>query len=333
MDSINSFQLEWITFDPIYEETLVRVLLHIFTTLSGFFIIPSCYGIIWFEWNSHFRTLINQLVASICWYQIIWICIHNFALLLQMYGPGGSLQCSMEVIFINVLGMQAMLLLDAIVISKYIFVFLLRNPVAIHDGYFLYFINISTFTISFISQCVYVWLPGRNPMIFYICIRQFPIDQITLDTPVKPNLPILTVLAFSIFVHIIVGYKLQKVKKTVFPMSTNQNQLTQTNAFADNQLLANFTSNIISIGLLIFGAALSNAFNQMTPQEMNRQPNIIFVFFCILCVPLILSYATILIYYSRHKNLQVSIKNEIKDCIQKILNILNSPVIDLRSQI
>lgn len=333
MDSINSFQLEWIAFDPIYEETLVRVLLHIFTTLSGFFIIPSCYGIIWFEWNSHFRTLINQLVASICWYEIVWTIFYNIFSLLHTNGPGGSFQCSMEVIVTNVMGMQAMLLLDAIVISKYIFVFVLKNPVAAHEGFLFLFINISTLTLSFISQCVYLWMPGRNPLIFYFCIGKFPVGQIPLDTPVKPNLPILTVLAFTICSHIIVGLQLQKAKKKVVPISTNQNSLNQINIFKDKQVLANLTSNIISIAFLIIATALGNALNRMTPQEMNRHPYIIFVFFWVFCVPLIMSYATILIYYSQHKNLQASIKNEIKDFLQKTLNRSNSPMIELSHRI
>jgi hypothetical protein len=333
MDSINSFQLEWITFDPLNEEKLTQVLLHCFTILSSLLIIPLCYGIIWFERNNHFRTLINQLVASICWYQIVWICIHNVTLLLRMNGPGGSFQCSLEVVVINVLGMQAMLLLDAIVVSKYIFVFVLKNPVAIHEGYFLYFINISTLMVSFVSQCIYSWLPGRNPTLYYFCIREFPVDQIPMDAPVKPNLPLLTVLAFSVCCHIIIGLKLQKVKAEVVPNSPNQNQLTETNVFADKQLLANFTSNIISIGFLILATVLAYVFNKITPQEMNRQPNIIFAFFRFYCFPPITSYATIIIYYSQHKNLQTSIKKEIKDILQKIVNSSNANVVDLSHQI
>ena len=229
--------------------------------------------------------------------------------------------------------MQAMFLLDAIVITKYIFVFVLKNPVAIQEGYFLTFINISTFIISFISQCVYMWFPGRNPMVFYICIRRFPISQIPLDTPIKPNLPLLAVMAFTILSHIIAGFKLRKAKKAVVPISTNQNhqnQITLLNVFKDKQLLANFTSNIISIGLLMFSSFLVNVINRMTPQELNRRPNIMLVFFWLLFLPMILSYATISIYYSRHKDLQISIKIEIKELLQKFSSNSNSTVINLR---
>jgi hypothetical protein len=109
--------------------------------------------------------------------------------------------------------------------------------------------------------------------------------------------------------------------------------LNQINIFKDKQVLANLTSNIISIAFLIIATALGNALNRMTPQEMNRHPYIIFVFFWVFCVPLIMSYATILIYYSQHKNLQASIKNEIKDFLQKTLNRSNSPMIELSHRI
>ena len=60
MDNISSFQLEWITFEPVYEEKFILVSLHMFTIFNTLIIIPSCYGIIWFERDNHLRTLINQ---------------------------------------------------------------------------------------------------------------------------------------------------------------------------------------------------------------------------------------------------------------------------------
>jgi hypothetical protein len=53
-----------------------------------------------------------------------------------------------------------MFLLEAIVVTKFAFVHLLRNPVALNDDFFCFFINVGTAMLSITSQVVYVMMPG-----------------------------------------------------------------------------------------------------------------------------------------------------------------------------
>lgn len=118
--------------------------------------IPLLYGIIWFEENNHFRTLINQLVASICWYLIFYILlVQPIAIVLYINGPLNSFICSIDIIIKNVMSMQAIFLLEAIVITKYVFVHLLKNPVAIDDNFLRLFINLSS---------------GMLPLTIHVCV-------------------------------------------------------------------------------------------------------------------------------------------------------------------
>jgi len=59
---------------------LPKYIAFIVSVLLSLIVIPSLYGIIWFEkfGTDSKRTLINQLVSSICWYLIITILCLQF---------------------------------------------------------------------------------------------------------------------------------------------------------------------------------------------------------------------------------------------------------------
>ena len=97
------------------------------------------------------------MVASICWYLIFYILlVQPIAVMLYINGPLNSFICSLDIIIKNVMSMQAVFLLEAIVITKYVFVHLLKNPVAIDDNFLRLFINLSSGVFTLIVfACVF----------------------------------------------------------------------------------------------------------------------------------------------------------------------------------
>jgi len=157
-------------------------------------------------------------VSSICWYQIGFIVIIDFITAVHVFkGPNNSFVCSLEVIFLNVIGMQAVFLLDIIAVTKYIFVNRIKNAVAVDESFFQYFINISTFSFSLISQSIYMWMPGRNPNLYYMCIGSFPMAKSHVQDTVKVNLPFVTLLVLSGITHIYIGIKKMKTNQAFVP--------------------------------------------------------------------------------------------------------------------
>ena len=271
----NSSQVDLITFESVFEDRPMKTLSVLISVLGAIFTVPLIYGIIWFEENNHFRTLINQLVSSICWYLIGYILlVQLFTVFLYIHGPFGSFLCSLDIIFRNVMAMQAIFLLEAIVITKFVFVYVLKNPVAIHDEFLRVFINLSTFTLSFLSQSVYMAMPGRNPLAYYICIGSFPLSKISLQTPVKVNLPVFALLIMSVCVHIYTALKVRKLKKKVTVVKTVEEKVNKRkkvfNVLTDSHMLASFTSNAFSMALLIVGSLINLAFNRVEPQHLNE---------------------------------------------------------------
>jgi hypothetical protein len=88
-----------------------------------------------------------------------------------------TLLCHLDTILRNVVPMIALLLLDAIIIVRYIFIFHLKNPTALQDDFWKLFINLWTAGACVLSQSVYMMLPGKNPVNFYQCMATYPPDE------------------------------------------------------------------------------------------------------------------------------------------------------------
>ena len=186
---------------------------------------------------------------------------------------------------------QAVFYLEAIVVTRYAFVYLLHNPVALSDDFFCFFLNSIATILSFGSQVAYVVFPGRNPLVYYICVGKFPSTEIQLTESVKPNLPVFFVLSLSCCTHIFTAYKLRqaKVKRSqVAPKIDHPNNVDAdgnpqpqkvVNVLTDKDTLANLTSNVISLAILVSAYVIAFTMNKMKPEDVNKFPNYVFVFF------------------------------------------------------
>ena len=211
-------------------------------------------------------------------------------------------------------------------VTRFAFVHWVRNPVALNDDFFRLFINVSTATLSFISQIVYVWMPGRNPMGYYICTGKFPLSTIPLKTPVKKNLPVVAVLVISCCTHIYTALKLRQSKRrdgdsAPKVLVDEKKSLKVFNVLTDKHMLASFTSNIISLGSLVAAYLIAYTFNKIEPQDLNTFPNYIFVYFWHHWMPQISFFGTIIIYYGRHQALKSAVVREVYEQSVRILQI------------
>jgi len=143
--NIYNFNLELISFGQVYREDRIKLGFWLASTLSILLAVPLTYGIVWYERSRHYRTLINMLASSFCLYNINFVVLaYLLAVSHLIFGPTGFLHCSLELLLLNVTSMQFLFILNAIVLSKYIFVFHLKNPTAIQEDFFFLFIHRST---------------------------------------------------------------------------------------------------------------------------------------------------------------------------------------------
>ena len=224
------------------------------------------YYIICFEHDNHNRTLINQLVSSLMWCGIVWnVVIQPIALIRYIIGPINSiLLCGIETTLRNVICLHALLLLDSSIIVSYLFLGHLKNPTAVQDDFWKFLLNIWIFSACLLLQCVYMILPGKNPINFYLCVGKYPVRF--QNIPVKMNSSFWFLAMLSGLVHLFVG--LFKIK---YNLKNNQN--------VDTKSLFNFTSNlVVTFSLLAFTLVISMLVNKMEPDDLDIYPNYLLIY-------------------------------------------------------
>ena len=150
-------------FSGIFENLPVITLILISTLLIDVVYVGLSLGIIWYErfGQDHRRTLMNKLVVSIFWTALIAVPIIQMSEIPRyFFGPMPVNFCFFQSVVKNSIRWQCLLLLDAVILSRYIFIFWLKNPAAVNDGFWAIVINLGTAGISLICNYIIFYLPG-----------------------------------------------------------------------------------------------------------------------------------------------------------------------------
>jgi hypothetical protein len=86
-----------------------------------------------------------------------------------------------------------MLLIDSVVIIRYVMIFCLKNPGALEDRFWNVFSNLWIYLMSTISQIVYLSSPGHWNINFYICSGLSPYKVNSVLRPEIAPIPIIEI--------------------------------------------------------------------------------------------------------------------------------------------
>jgi hypothetical protein len=149
-------------------------------TFSGLvcLVVPAfIFSIIWFErfGSDKKRTLLNIIASFGCWTGIEYIyVIQTSEIFRYIHGPLPPSFCFFLRIFRSALFLELLLLFDTVTISKYFYIFWLKNPAGFNDDFWSIFLNVWIKGFSFLSQTVWHYFVNQQPMSFYICTGQDP---------------------------------------------------------------------------------------------------------------------------------------------------------------
>ena len=200
-------------FQELYLNNPSKLIALTFSTIITIILIPLAYGIIWFEQDNNNRTLINQLVASLMWWILIWfVFIQPETFFFFAFGPiNVSGFCTIHTYTRNVVIIQGLLMQNSIVLGRYIFIFHLKNPTALQDDFWKFFINLWSAVTSVLSQYIFYWTPGKSPIHYHICLGEDP--DITNEQGIKPNTSMTAIGISSIVLFLIIRIRTFIYKK------------------------------------------------------------------------------------------------------------------------
>ena len=241
----------------------------IFSLFSSIVVTWFLVFVIKFERDHHNKTLINQFISDIMCMGIVWnMVMQPITFYRYLVGPPHSyFLCGLDSVLRNGLTMHGLLLFDAIIIARFVFVYVIKNPTALQDDFWNLFTNAFITAFWIIAQTIYILAPGKNPVNYYVCTGSSSIEY--LNHPVKVNHSTLYVGLFSIALHFAAAAVNLKAKDVVSQKS-----------------LFSKTTNTIGIACFICASSIiPTMLNWKEPSELDQYPNFLLLYAMHLYIP------------------------------------------------
>lgn len=236
----------------------------------------------------------------------------SFDLILAIFGPFNNAEifCHLHIMTKNILAMHYALMIAAISMVRHWYIFVLRNPVGQHDGFWSFYLNLTFYFLVLVSQMVFQIFPGKNSYMFYVCSGKFP-----EPTFQKVNLPAHVAIAGSTAVYILVQ---AKIKYFQWKNPIKAERLNSKPIISVKSTLANFSTLIVGFIILIPTIALTNGLNNVPFPQLTDPVYLLLIDFHFFIMPAVVIGIALLVYFCKHEKLKKSMQDETKSLILSI---------------
>lgn len=278
-----------------------------FSILFSLLMIPLFYIIAQYEKTVPRKTLINQLLNYVMmnsFFANMTSQVPN--ILLYIVGPLPQGLCYQLTISWPAFAIGFLLLTNAISITKYTFIFHIKNPTSLQEDFWAKFILSWIIGFCFFSQLVFAILPGKNPNFSYICLGY--IDRDLLESVVKKNYIALYLAYFSIILHSFVSIRcfLFNCKLRCPTMNQNRNIVSVIASriiSLEKSTLIQSSMKMISLILVIVSISFPTVINATKLEILTTYPHYLLLYgFQLLLTPFV-NIAIILTVVLQNKNL------------------------------
>lgn len=305
----NASEVQTNFFQDLYRIDFFKGLSVLYCSLIILILTPLLGGIIWFEkfGSDRKRTLINMIVSSICWTAIqCGVTVQLLDIVRHLVGPLPHPICMAQAIFRSSITSDFLLYYDAIIIVRFIYIFILKNPAAFQDEFWIRFLNIGIKSYSLIFQSVWHLTAKRQPISFYICAG---IDPSSDDQNTVRVYGIIESISFLLHVVILSRIRMFKRNQKIGPETLNY--------FRKGLFLADINSHALSTNaislanILLMCVTGFNVFtmNRMDPKSLNQPYFDHYVYFALLVSPPTLSLFAVVLYYRSNEALTKDMRN------------------------
>jgi hypothetical protein len=296
-------------FDEFYRKDAAKIVIVISVFLVNLISSLLMYAIIWYE---HFgadqkRILTNKLVSMICWNGIIGIqTMFASDLILFVFGPFNTSTCLCFKMIKSVMKSNFLTFLNAIAISKYVFIFWMKNPGSLQDDFWSLFLSLGTVGFSFTWNFTRFVQPHSSDLYLSFCSKVNSANEKNINENKNSQVEVLV----SLILHIAIRVRIQIFKhqeaKGVQPTSQTQAACPNNIYFqnVEKVTLADFVTNFILVlwfGLLAF---IPNKLSLIYLAESKIYPNGFFLFVYLFVTSSLTCLVISLVYFSRHPHLR-----------------------------
>ena len=315
--AIEDFQMDSDYFAGVYENRPFKVFAIILSIVGSIIVLPFLLGTIW---NERFgceekRTVINNITGLLALSLAVYIStVQPLEIFRYLYGPLPAFFCFWFHVFRNAVTLQLAMLLDLIIIIRYLFVFWLKNPGNFYDNFWTVFIHIWTFGFCLITQWMVLYLPGNKPLLVCFCSG---INLSDGQSGAPKNILIKIVHLCSFILLLAMFIRIEKFRQIDhIPTTWSGNQKRFFLSATEDKFISSYLIYLMVIVNMIIGNALVMKINSLTPYEANLYPNYMFVITFQLISPIEIAGSVVLVYYLKHKKLISTLITELKEFIR-----------------
>ena len=123
------------SFKKLYENNTTKITIICVSVLFSIIVVTLSYGIIWYEkfGSDKKRTLINKLVASLCWNEIAFFSTVQILYVVRFYfGPLPPFLCFWMFVIRKTIIINGIFTLNSMSLVRFIFIFWLKKPAGIN---------------------------------------------------------------------------------------------------------------------------------------------------------------------------------------------------------
>lgn len=156
-NDFNSTQDWYEPYSEFHRLNLTKVSIMVLSLLAMIWTMAMLLGIIWYEHygSDSKRILTNKLVALICWNEIFGVVTaFSTDTIIYLLAPLPKSLCLMFGFARMMFASNILMLFNMIMISKYIFIFWMKNPGSVMDDFWTVFIQLWTISFNAIFNTV-----------------------------------------------------------------------------------------------------------------------------------------------------------------------------------
>ena len=302
-------------FEDFYRKDWTNNLIIFFVFLVNSISSLLMYSVIWYErfGADTKRILTNKLVSMICWNGIIGVqTIFLFDSVLFVFAPFSKFTCLFFQMIRFTIKSNFLTFLNAIAISKYIFIFWMKNPGSLEDDFWNLFLSLWTVGFSFILNLTRFFHPPPTFIFGNLCPNVNPADEKKIDYNKNIQVEVLLCLLIHITIYTRIQiFKICKVKRvepTPQTIGSPNVYFQKVKTFT----LADFVTNFILVLWMVLFSVFQYKLSYVAQNnESETYPNTLFLFVSLFCTNPISSIFISFVYFSRHQHLRIKIWNEI----------------------
>lgn len=289
-------------------------------------------SLIWYEQfgSDSKRTLLNMLVSGLAWSMMEYLMfISGSDIFRYYYGNMPHTVCVLRTTLQGSLLLQLLLFVTAIVVTKYVFIFHLRNPTALDDKFWILFVNMWIRKFAYLTQIISTLLPGKNnfkafyflkyfvlktfmdyqsydlwisgnePLIFYLCSGETPKSLGSSSLKLK-NVQI--TVGFATFINIVLIVRIQW-KKITTSGSANQTKIHNLREFASySHNMSDIVTVIITTSVFLITVLFISYLSIVKPEILNTFPHSTLLHAFRLVWPMALTFIFFFTHFLKHQN-------------------------------